>query len=71
MPISFLSKCESGERRVDFVELQHLARIHRKPLSYFQVSYGIPSVDLTSLGASNSLRVIPGQAKSLQGEVNT
>ena len=65
MPISFLSKCESGERRVDFVELQHLARIYRKPLSYFQVSYGIPSVDLTSLGASNSLRVIPGLAKSL------
>ena len=31
-PQSFLSKCESGERRVGFVELQHLTRIYRKPL---------------------------------------
>jgi transcriptional regulator with XRE-family HTH domain len=37
-PQSFVSKCESGERRVDFIELQHLARIYKKPLSYFQVS---------------------------------
>ena len=35
-PQSFLSKTESGERRVDFVELQALARIYEKPLSYFQ-----------------------------------
>jgi transcriptional regulator with XRE-family HTH domain len=34
-PQSFISKSESGERRVDFVELQHLARIYRKPLSFF------------------------------------
>lgn len=33
---SFVSKCELGERRVDFVELQQLARIYRKGLSYFQ-----------------------------------
>ena len=32
---SFLSKCELGERRVDFVELQQLARIYRKDLSFF------------------------------------
>lgn len=32
---SFVSKIESGERRVDFVELQFLARIYGKPLSYF------------------------------------
>jgi ribosome-binding protein aMBF1 (putative translation factor) len=37
-PQSFISKCESGERRVDFVELQELARIYKKPLSFFQVS---------------------------------
>jgi transcriptional regulator with XRE-family HTH domain len=37
-PQSFVSKIESGERRVDFVELQHLARIYRKPLSFFQTS---------------------------------
>jgi hypothetical protein len=33
----FISKAESGERRVDFVELQHLAKIYRKPLSFFEV----------------------------------
>jgi transcriptional regulator with XRE-family HTH domain len=35
-PQSFLSKCESGERRVDFVELEELARIYKVPLSYFE-----------------------------------
>ena len=32
---SFLSKCELGERRVDFVELQQLAQIYKKDLSFF------------------------------------
>ncbi len=32
---SFVSKCESGERRVDVVELREFARLYRKPLSYF------------------------------------
>ena len=32
---SFVSKCELGERRVDFVELQQLAKIYRKDLSFF------------------------------------
>jgi len=36
-PQSFISKCESGERRVDFVELQHLAEIYKKPLSFFEI----------------------------------
>lgn len=31
----FLSKCESGERRVDFIELKEFARIYRLPLSFF------------------------------------
>ena len=34
-PQSFVSKCEIGERRVDFVELEAFARIYGKPLSFF------------------------------------
>jgi len=34
-PNSFISKCELGERRVDVVELQQLAQIYRKALSFF------------------------------------
>lgn len=34
-PRTFISKCELGERRVDFVELQLLAKIYRKRLSFF------------------------------------
>ena len=34
-PQSFVAKCESGERRVDIIELRDLARLYRKPLGYF------------------------------------
>src|SRR5215469_18421072 len=34
---SFVSKCELGERRVDYVELQKLAQIYRKPISFFNL----------------------------------
>jgi len=34
-PQSFVSKFESGERRVDVVELKRLARIFGKPVAYF------------------------------------
>jgi transcriptional regulator with XRE-family HTH domain len=34
---SFISKCELGERRVDFVELQQLAEIYGKDLSFFSI----------------------------------
>jgi transcriptional regulator with XRE-family HTH domain len=34
-PQSFVSKCESGERRVDVVELTEFARLYGKELSYF------------------------------------
>ena len=31
----FLSRCESGERRVDFIELKEFARLYKLPLSFF------------------------------------
>jgi transcriptional regulator with XRE-family HTH domain len=34
-PQSFVSKIESGERRIDPVELRHLAQIYGKSISYF------------------------------------
>ena len=38
-PQSFESKCETGERRVDFVELLTFAEIYQKPLSFFEGNY--------------------------------
>jgi transcriptional regulator with XRE-family HTH domain len=32
---SFIAKCESGERRVDVVELAVLAATYGKPIAYF------------------------------------
>lgn len=32
---SYVSKCESGDRRVDFIELLEFARIYDRPLGYF------------------------------------
>ena len=34
---SFISKCELGERRLDYVELQKLANIYKKPVSFFNL----------------------------------
>lgn len=35
MSHSFLSKCETGERRVDVMELLQLAKLYGKPVQYF------------------------------------
>lgn len=32
---SYISKIEAGQRRVDLVQLQELAKIYKKPLKYF------------------------------------
>ena len=34
-PQSFVSKCESGERRVDVIELEDFARLYRKSIAFF------------------------------------
>lgn len=34
-PQTYVSKCELGERRVDFVELEEFAAVYGLPLDYF------------------------------------
>jgi transcriptional regulator with XRE-family HTH domain len=34
-PHSFISKCELGERRLDVIELQRIAKIYGKTINYF------------------------------------
>lgn len=34
-PQSFVSKSESGERRIDIIELDQFARLYKKPLHFF------------------------------------
>ena len=35
MSHSFLSKCETGDRRVDLMELIQLAKLYKKPIQFF------------------------------------
>jgi len=34
-PQSFVSKGESGARRLDVIELKHIAKLYKKPLTFF------------------------------------
>ncbi len=34
-PQSYVSKCETGERRLDAIELEDLARVYGRPLGFF------------------------------------
>jgi transcriptional regulator with XRE-family HTH domain len=42
-PQSYVSKCESGERRVDVIELVAFADIYKRPLTYFLPSREVRS----------------------------
>ena len=35
MAHSFLSKCETGERSIDVIDLIQLAKLYGKPIQYF------------------------------------
>jgi len=37
-PQSFVSKCESGQRRLDVIELDELAQLYGRPLDFFIAS---------------------------------
>lgn len=58
-PQSFVSKCESGERRIDVVELGAFAHLYQKPLAYFVAETDAPT------GASLS---VDGEAEASRPE---
>jgi transcriptional regulator with XRE-family HTH domain len=38
-PLSFVSKCELGERRIDPIDLKKFAKLYKKPIRFF---YSLP-----------------------------
>jgi transcriptional regulator with XRE-family HTH domain len=60
-PQSFVSKCESGERRIDVVELGVFASLYHKPLAYF-VGEAEPASGAGLLVDRAPLRTAPGDA---------
>jgi len=38
-PQQFISRIEHGQRRVDVIELLHIAKVYGKPITYFDPSH--------------------------------
>lgn len=72
-PQSFVSKCESGERRIDVIELGAFASLYCKPLTYFIGEMEAPDgagllidrpIPHAAADASDGCAARPGAAKA-------
>ena len=62
-PQSFVSKCESGERRIDVFELEDFAAIYGKPLTYF-----VTAGEDEGLGGASVAAETPARAGARRGK---